>query len=122
MGVASQSLEGEFEHKLDTKYRVSVPSAWRPAQGQTVPLRLLQWKHLGVPILRALTDDAFEALISSIASNPDLPVGVKNAQKQAVYSGSVSALLNDQGKLAIPKKIAEGRGLDAGGVAHLFGR
>lgn len=122
MGVPSQSLEGIFEHKLDSKYRVSVPSAWRPAQGETVPLRLLKWKHLGVPILRALTNEAFEDMIASIANDPELKPGLKSARKSAIFAGSESALLNDQGKLSIPKKLADQKGLEAGGVAHLFGR
>ncbi len=122
MGVPSQSLEGVVEHKLDSKYRVSVPSAWRPASGQTVQLRLLQWKHLKVPVLRAMTQDAFEAVIQSIASNESIPAGVRNAQKQAVYSGSESVILNDQGKLAVPKKTASKHGLKAGESVHLFGR
>ena len=122
MGLPSQSLEGIFEHKLDSKYRVSVPSAWRPAQGETVPLRLLRWKHLGVPVLRALTDEAFEDMISSIANDPNLKPGLKSARKSAIFAGSESALLNDQGKLSIPKKLADPKGLEAGGLAHLFGR
>lgn len=122
MGVPSQSLEGVFEHKLDTKYRVSVPAAWRPASGQTVQLRLLKWKHLKVPVLRAMTQEAFEAVIESIASNETIPSGVRNAQKQAVYSGSESVTLNDQGKLTVPKKTAKQHGLDAGESVHLFGR
>lgn len=122
MGVPSQSLEGVVEHKLDTKYRVSVPSAWRPASGQTVQLRLLQWKHLKVPVLRAMTQEAFEAVIESIASNTEIPAGIRNAQKQAVYSGSESVTLNDQGKLAVPKKTALRHGLEAGESVHLFGR
>ena len=122
MGVPSQSLEGNYEHKLDSKYRVSVPSAWRPEQGQTVPLRLLNWKHLGVPILRALTTEAFEDMIASIANDPDLKAGEKSARKSAIYARSESALLNDQGKLSIPKKLADIKGLEAGGIAHLLGR
>lgn len=122
MGVPSQSLEGIFEHKLDTKYRVSVPSAWRPASGQTVQLRLLKWKHLKVPVLRAMTQEAFEAVIESIATNESISPGVRNAQKQAVYSGSESVTMNDQGKLSVPKKTANKHGLDSGESVHLFGR
>lgn len=122
VGVPSQSLEGICEHKLDSKFRVSVPAPWRPASGQTVQLRLLKWKHLKVPVLRAMTQEAFEAVIQSIASNENVPLGVRNAQKQAVYSGSESVTLNDQGKLTVPKKTAKEHGLDAGGSVHLFGR
>ncbi|MFC0019923.1 hypothetical protein AAFN60_17325 [Roseibacillus persicicus] len=99
-----------------------MPSAWRPASGQTVQLRLLKWKHLKVPVLRAMTQEAFEAVIESIASNAEVAPGVRNAQKQAVYAGSESVTLNDQGKLAVPKKTAQAHGLEAGESVHLFGR
>ncbi|MBK1835307.1 hypothetical protein [Roseibacillus ishigakijimensis] len=122
MGVPSQSLEGVADHKLDTKYRVAVPAAWRPASGQSVQLRLLRWKHLKVPVLRAMTHEAFEALIESIATNGDVPTGIRNAQKQAVYGESTSVTLNDQGKLTVPKRTAEDFGFEAGGAVHLIGR
>ena len=122
MSVPCQSLEGVFEHKLDTKYRVSVPAPWRPGSGQTVQLRLLRWKHLKVPVLRVMTQEAFEAVIESIASKEEVPAGVRNAQKQAVYSGSESVTLNDQGKMTVPKKTANQHGLKAGESVHLFGR
>ena len=61
-------------------------------------------------------------MIESIASNESISAGVRNAQKQAVYSGSESATLNDQGKLSVPKKTATKHGLDAGESVHLFGR
>lgn len=122
MGVPSQSLDGIFEHKLDTKYRVSVPSSWRPASGETIALRLIKWKHLKVPVLRVMTKEAFSAVIKSIEESLELPVGTRNAQKQALFSRSIMVQLNDQGKMSIPKKNAEEFGITAGGTAHLFGR
>ncbi|MEM9079675.1 MAG: hypothetical protein AAGC74_03180 [Verrucomicrobiota bacterium] len=122
MGVPVQSLEGIFEHKLDTKYRVSMPAAWRPAKGETVQLRLLRWKHMGVPVLKALTNEAFEAMIESINEDAELSSGQKSAKKGLIYSLNESAHVNDQGKLAIPKKLAEEQGIEAGEPVHLFGR
>jgi len=122
VSVPSQSFEGLFEHKLDSKYRVSVPAAWRPSAGQTVQLRLLSWKHLGVPVLKVLTNEAFEAMIASIDEDPALNAGQKGAKKGLLYSLNESANLNDQGKLSIPKKVAQKQGFASGEEVHLSGR
>ncbi len=122
MDTPNQSREGKCEHKLDSKYRVSVPAPWRPASGQTVQLRLLKWKHLKVPVLRVLTQEAFDAVLHSISSNESVAAGVRTAQRYAVHSGSEIVTLNDQGKLTVPKKTAKAHGLEAGEPVHLFGR
>ncbi len=121
MGVPTQSLEGVFDFKLDAKYRVSVPSEWRPGRGEALPLRLLKWQTYKVPVLKALTDGAFEAMINSIDQS-DLPAGIKSQRKGLLYSRNTQVTINDQGKVLIPKKLAEEHGLTAGGTVHLFGR
>ena len=121
MGVPINSFEGVFDFKLDAKYRVSVPSDWRPGRGEALPLRLLQWKTYKVAVLKALTDEAFEAMIASIDTS-ELSAGMKSQRKGLVYSRNTQVTINDQGKLLIPKKLAEEHGLQAGGAAHLYGR
>lgn len=121
VGVPTNSFEGVYDFKLDAKYRVSVPAEWRPGRGEALPLRLLKWRTYQVPVLKALTDGAFEAMIASIDSS-DLPPGVKSQRKGLVYSRNTPVSINDQGKLLIPKKLAEEHGLDAGGAVHLYGR
>jgi len=121
VGVPINSFEGVYDFKLDAKFRVSVPSEWRPGRGEALPLRLLKWKTYQVPVLKALTDEAFEAMIASIDGS-DLPAGVKSQRKGLVYSRNTPVTINDQGKLLIPKKLAEEHGMAAGGAAHLYGR
>lgn len=121
MGVPSNSFEGVYDYKLDAKFRVSVPSEWRPGRGEAVPLRLLKWQEYGVPVLKALTDEAFAAMIESI-DRSELPPGVKSQRKGVVYSRNTPVTINDQGKLLIPKKLAEEHGMEAGGAVHLYGR
>ena len=106
MGVPINSFEGVFDFKLDAKYRVSVPSDWRPGRGEALPLRLLQWKTYKVAVLKALTDEAFEAMIASIDAS-ELSAGMKSQRKGLVYSRNTRVTINDQGKLLIPKKLAE---------------
>ena len=121
MGVPINSFEGVFDFKLDAKFRVSVPSEWRPGRGEALPLRLLKWSIYKVPVLKALTDEAFAAMISSIDSSEEA-AGVKSQRKGLLYSRNTRVTINDQGKVLIPKRLAEEHGLAAGGAVHLFGR
>ena len=115
------SFEGEYEHKLDKKLRVSVPSSWRPSAGGSFGLRLLKWELSGIPVIKALTDEAFTAALESI-QNSDLPAGVKSRQKAALHTHNQPVSVNEQGKLLIPKKFAEERGLQGDGAIHFLGR
>jgi len=115
------NFEGEYEHKLDKKLRVSVPSLWRPSAGGSLGLRLLKWELSGIPVIKALTEEAFDAAIESI-QNSELPAGVKSRQKAALYTHNQPVSVNEQGKILIPKKFADDRGLEADANIHFLGR
>lgn len=121
MNASRSIFEGEFEHKLDKKLRVSVPSLWRPSSGGSFGLRLLKWELSGVPVLKALTEEAFTAALQSI-QDADVPAGVKGRQKAVLHTHNQPVSVNEQGKILIPKKFAEERGLEAGGTIHFLGR
>jgi DNA-binding transcriptional regulator/RsmH inhibitor MraZ len=122
VGVPNHSFEGVYDFKLDAKFRVSVPAEWRPSRGEALTLRLLRWQTYGVPVLKALSDEAFEAMIRSIDNDPSLQAGQKGQKKGLLYSLNAPVTINEQGKLSIPKKVAEENGLAGGGAAHLYGR
>ncbi|MDP0490655.1 MAG: MraZ N-terminal domain-containing protein [Verrucomicrobiota bacterium JB023] len=122
MSATVQSFEGGYDFKLDSKYRVAVPAAWRPVSGQTVNLRLLSWQHLGVPVLRVLTDKAFSAMMESIDQNETLTVGQKAQAKSSISARIEPVHMNDQGKLAVPKKLADKMGLETSNMVYLRGR
>lgn len=122
MSEHTTSFEGEYEHKLDKKLRVSVPASWRPKEGSSYTLRLLKWEYSGFPIIKALTENAFQAAIDSIQNDPELPSGIKNKRKGTLYTHNQPVNVNTQGKMLIPKKFAEARGLVAEASVHLLGR
>lgn len=122
MSALVTSFEGEYEHKLDKKLRVSVPSSWRPSSGGGYGLRLLKWELSGIPIIKALTDHAFHAALASIQENPALSSGEKSRRKGALHTHNQPVTINDQGKMLIPKKFAEDRGLEPEAIIHLLGR
>ena len=121
LGSSGNSFEGVFDFKLDAKGRVSVPAEWRPGKGDALPLRLLKWRTLEVPVLKALTAEAFSAMIESIDQS-DLSAGIKSQRKGLLYSRNTQVAINDQGKVLIPRKLVEEHGLNPGGPVHLFGR
>lgn len=121
VGLPANSFEGVFDFKLDAKGRVSVPAEWRPGKGEALPLRLLKWRTLEVPVLKALTGEAFSSMIQSIDGS-DLSAGIKSQRKGLLYSRNTQVTINDQGKVLIPRKLVEEHGLEPGGSVHLFGR
>ena len=122
MSVLAKRFEHFFDFKLDAKFRVSVPSEWRPGRGEALPLRLLKWQNYGVSVLKAVTDEAFVAMIRSIEEDAGLNAGQKAQKTGLLYTLNTPVTINEQGKMLIPKKLAKEQGLEASGVVHLFGR
>lgn len=85
-------------------------------------LRLLEWETEGVPVLKVLTDEAFEGMLRSIDGSEGLTPGEKGQRKGMLHTMNTAVTMNGQGKILIPKKLADKRGLEAGGEAHLYGR
>lgn len=115
------TLEGVFEHKLDPKCRVAVPSDWRVLAGSGV-LRLLSCKGFGKPILRVLTEQEFANRLERIQSQTEWTPAQKSAFSGKLYSSCQKTKLNPQGKLLIPKALCAHPGLEAEGQVTLIGR
>ena len=84
-------------------------------------MRLLEWETEGVPVLKVLTDEAFERMLRSIDENEALTPGQRGQRKGMLHTMNTAVTMNGQGKVAVPKKLAEKRGLEAGGEVHLYG-
>lgn len=115
------TLEGVFEHKLDPKSRVAVPSDWRVLTGSGV-LRLLSCKGYGLPILRVLTEQEFATMQDDIQNNTEWSPRQKRAFRGKLFSSCQRTMLNSQGKLLIPKALCSHPGLEAEGQVTLIGR
>lgn len=85
-------------------------------------LRLLEWETEGVPVLKVLTDEAFAGMTRSIDESEGLTAGQKGQRKGMLCTMNTPVAMNGQGKVLIPRKLADELGLEAGGVAHLYGR
>ncbi len=120
MNLASLTIRGYVEHKLDAKGRVSVPVGWRPGDGR--PLYLMRSKSYGLPVLRVMTEDSIQQKIEEVHAAEDLNPGQKQKIVGVIFSNSQEANVNDQGKMSVPKAWAEAQGMGLPGEVVLRGR
>lgn len=115
------TLEGVFEHKLDPKCRVSVPSDWRVLAGSGM-LRLLRSKQYEQPVLKVLTEHEFAATLEDIESREAWTPAQRKAMRGKLFSDCQKTKLNPQGKLLIPKALCSHPNLEPDGQVTLVGR
>ncbi|GAA5494566.1 MraZ protein [Rubritalea squalenifaciens DSM 18772] len=121
MRTYEHTLEGVYEHKLDPKCRVSVPSDWRVSAGSGT-LRLLRSTKYEKPILKVLTDQEFASLLAQVDERTEWSHAQRQLMRGRLFSDSQKTKLNPQGKLPIPKALCEMVGLEPDGPASLVGR
>jgi division/cell wall cluster transcriptional repressor MraZ len=117
--LSGQKYRGFTPYKMDAKFRVSVPTDWRPDTG--AKLYLLFSRTHEMPLVKVLSEEAYEQRVTTVEKS-DLPP----AKKQALL-GSLAMLcrevsLNDQGKLLVPKDLSEKAALAAESEVILAGR
>lgn len=103
-----QQYKGSFPYKTDAKNRVNVVPGWRPVAGEA--FNLMPSISEGVKIIRVLTQEAFEYRVERIkqhASTPKEESQLKTRLVRLLREVSV----NDQGKLLIPRDLAEHAGI-----------
>ena len=120
MAISGHYCVGHHDRQLDTKGRLSLPVDFRPAAGESV--YLLEVSVLGIPALRVLTEAAFEQKLADIEAMPDATAKVRDRARGMLFGMSIETKVNDQGKLTIPKALADGHGFEVPGSALLVGR
>jgi DNA-binding transcriptional regulator/RsmH inhibitor MraZ len=115
----SQQHTGFHPYKMDPKFRVSIPMAWRPAPGGTLFL-LFSQVH-AMPVVKVLGRDAYDEKVGLIRNSDKTP-----AEKGRLL-GRLAMLcrevtVNDQGKLLVPKDLSEKAGIAADSDVVLAGR
>jgi MraZ protein len=114
-----QRHKGFHPYKMDPKFRVSVPTGWRPEAGGS--LFLLFSKEHDMPVVKVLSQAAFDEKVQRINESDKTPVERdKLLGKLAMLCREVS--LNDQGKLLVPKDLSEKAGIQADSDVMLAGR
>ena len=106
----SSELCGKYDHKLDPKNRVAIPSEWRC--GDECPVVLLESSKEGYPMVKVTSPEQFRAWVDEIR-NSDRPMGAKNRYVGRMYAECLHGVINAQGKLLVPKKMCTRLELDA---------
>lgn len=119
MIVDDQPYKGFKSFKMDPKFRVSIPVAWRPQPGEM--LYLLFAKQYEMPVVKVLSQEAYNERVAVIKNSDKTPAEKsKRLGKFAMFCRE--ATLNEQGKLLVPKDLSEQAGIEAEGDVVLAGR
>ncbi len=119
MSNPQQRHKGFHPYKMDPKFRVSVPIGWRPEAGGS--LFLLFSRHHDMPVVKVLSQDAFDEKVHLINTS-DLTPAEKNKKLGKLSMLCREVTLNDQGKLLVPKDLSEKAGIAADSDVVLAGR
>lgn len=120
MRLPGQHCSGHLERQLDSKGRVSLPVEWRPPAGEQV--YMIGVKVEGIPALRVLTQAAFDRKLADIEESREATPAQRDRARGILYGASIETKVNEQGKLTLPKAVAEAHGFSLPGAAHLVGR
>lgn len=97
-----------FEHKLDSKGRVSVPALWRLTPGAL--LYLVDIEVDGAQILRCYTEEGFARMLEDVRVKSEArnvnPVSVDRYIGK-IAAQSLPAEVSSQGKLLLPKNLRD---------------
>ena len=115
-----QQCLGFHTYKMDAKFRVSIPPAWRP-EDETEKLVLLFSKEHELPVVKVLSQAAYGERVTRVKSSDMTPKEKdKMLGRLAMLSREVG--LNDQGKILVAKDLSEKAGIAAEGDVVLVGR
>lgn len=120
MRISSHNRSGHLDRQLDPKGRFSLPVDWRPDNGENV--YFVKVKVEGIPALRVFTQTAFDRKLVDIESTLDATPAQRDRARGILYGAAIDSKVNDQGKLTIPKALAENHGLTLPGAVHIVGR
>jgi DNA-binding transcriptional regulator/RsmH inhibitor MraZ len=119
MSSSHQRYKGFKPFKMDPKFRVSVPTPWRPEAGAS--LFLLFSVQYDMPLVKVLSQEAYDEKVELIRNSDKSPAEKgKKLGKLAMLCREAS--LNEQGKLLVPKDLSEKSGIEAEGDVVLAGR
>lgn len=120
MQISSHNRSGHHDRQLDPKGRFSLLVDWRPPNGESV--YFIKVEVEGIPALRVFTQTAFDRKLADIEASQDATPAQRDRARGILYGAAIDSKVNDQGKLTIPKALAESHGLTLPGAVRLVGR
>jgi MraZ protein len=93
-----------FEHRVDDKRRVQVPSKWRPSKAG-MEFTVIVWpRHKAGVCLRVLPPQEMAKLMADLDA---MPVEKRGPLKRQIGSESVQVTLDSAGRITIPQELAD---------------
>lgn len=120
MSLEFPKFHGFQEHKMDPKYRVAIPVAWRPEEGEELILQ--EASNSGVPCIRVNTMAAFLDIVDMIKNRSGRSPGEIRDALGYLNSSIERASVNSQGKLSVSKDWSLRANIAAESSVMLVGR
>ena len=104
-------LIGSFDHMLDAKGRVFIPSKWRETVGDTLVVTLGLLETQTEKCLSGMSLEEWERFSHKLSA---LPVTDTSGQaiRRRIYSTAAACEIDKQGRILIPAQLREMTGLD----------
>ena len=106
-------LFGGFDHKIDKKGRVFIPSAFRDELGETF---IISRGIFGKRCLCVYSKEQWAVLVEKIGT---LPSTKSSTVKRFLYDGTFEVEFDTQGRILVPPTLREYAGFDS--EVHIIG-
>ncbi len=106
-------LFGGFDHKIDKKGRVFIPSAFREELGESF---IICRGIYGKRCLCVYSAEQWSRLVEKIGT---LPSGRSSSVKRFLYDGAFNVEFDTQGRILVPPTLREYAGFDS--EVHIIG-
>ena len=106
-------LFGGFDHKIDKKGRVFIPSTFREELGESF---IISKGIYGKRCLCVYSSEEWKALVEKIGT---LPSTKSSSVKRFLYDGAFNVEFDTQGRILVPSTLREYAGLDS--EVHIVG-
>jgi len=120
MLISGHNRSGHLDRQLDSKGRFSLPVNWRPPNRESVYFIKVAVEN--IPALRVFTQTAFDRKVYDIEATAGVTPAQRDRARGILFGSAIESKVNEQGKLTIPKALAEGHGLTLPGGVRLVGR
>lgn len=118
--MSSQRYKGYQHYKMDSKNRVSIKAQWRPENGQ--PFYMLLTTAKDMPVVKILDEETYNKKVALIENDPDTDASEKDEILGQLAMFCAEVTVNEQGKMAIPKSLSDGAGIQPESEVTLAGR
>ncbi|MEJ2206546.1 MAG: division/cell wall cluster transcriptional repressor MraZ [Gemmatimonadota bacterium] len=102
------AFRGRYEHQMDEKGRVSLPSAFRRGGADGDRFLLLQWER---PYLTLFPESRWSEIEARLLEYRKTGREAMN-QVRMLFSGLVEVTVDKQGRILVPAALKEAAGLD----------